>query len=419
VARSRENGSDFVFPLWHKALLVNENGSAKVLLANAITVLRMAPEMAGCIKFNDLRAETMAATHLPWDNETEKPRPWSNHDDLMLADWLQHQYVFIGAAMAGEAVQAVAELPKNHYHPIKNYLEGEYWDGEHRLDEWAIKYLGCEDTPYVRAVSSKWMISAVARIDKPGCKVDSSLVLEGPQGIGKSTALRKLGEPWFTDELAAIGTKNASEQTIGVWIIELSELEAVTRAADVAHVKAFMSRPVDRFRYSYGKRVGEYARQCVFAATTNSSNWNRDDTGGRRWWPLVCGKIDCDGLSEMRGQLWAEAHDRYLSGELWHLESRTDEQRTVINEAEKKQKSRTLEDSASEGVEKFLSGTFDETVTTAQVMSGVGIPIERQDKPATMRFAAILKNLGWTRMEGVWSPEQKKNIRPGWKRPGF
>ena len=181
-------------------------------------------------------------------------------------------------------------------------------------------YLGVEDTDYSRAVGSRWLISAVARIFQPGAKADCCLILEGLQGIRKSTALRTIAGEYFTDELADLGSKDAAMQTRGVWIIELSELDNLSHA-EVARIKAFMSRATDRFRPPYGMRLVESARQCVFAGTVNHGTYLRDETGGRRFWPVVCGRIDVEGLGEVRDQLWAEAKARYQSGCPWWLDT--------------------------------------------------------------------------------------------------
>jgi len=143
-----------------------------------------------------------------------------------------------GAPKAGQGLR---------YHPVLNYLERCQWDGVARLDQWTVNYLGAPDTPYVRAVSSKWMISAVARVHRPGCKVDTGLILEGFQGIRKSTAIGVLANPWFTDEVADLGTKDSALQLAGVWILELAELDSMSRG-EVSGIKAFMSRSKDRYR---------------------------------------------------------------------------------------------------------------------------------------------------------------------------
>ena len=167
-------------------------------------------------------------------------------------------------------------------------------------------FLGVPDSPFVRAVGAKWMISAVARIFKPGCKADCALILEGLQGLGKSTAARVIADPWFSDEIAEFGSKDAAMQLSGVWVIELAELDSMNRAG-VDVVKSFISRSNDRFRPPYGRRVTEVRRQCVFVGTVNGNDYLKDETGGRRFWPVQCESIDIDALRRNRTQLWAEA----------------------------------------------------------------------------------------------------------------
>jgi predicted P-loop ATPase len=197
-------------------------------------------------------------------------------------------------------------------------LRGLKWDGVQRVDGWLSAYLGVEDNEYARAVGSRWLISAVARIFRPGAKADCCLILEGPQGIRKSTALRTLAGEFFTDELADLGSKDAAMQTRGVLIIELSELDSLSHS-EVARIKAFMSRTTDRFRPPYGMRLVESPRQCVFAGTVNHSTYLRDETGARRFWPITCGGIEVEALARDRDQLWAEAKAKFEAGCVWWL----------------------------------------------------------------------------------------------------
>ena len=220
--------------------------------------------------------------------------------------------------VAGQAVQTAAR--DRPFHPVKTYPQGLHWEGVERVDGWLSRYLGADDTEYSRAVGSRWLISAVARILRPGAKADCCLILEGPQGIRKSTALRTLAGEYFTDELADLGSKDAAMQTRGVWIIELSELDSLSHS-EVARIKAFMSRTTDRFRPPYGMRLVESPRQCVFAGTVNHSTYLRDETGGRRFWPIGCGRIDVEALARDRDQLWAEAKARFDAGAVWWLET--------------------------------------------------------------------------------------------------
>jgi predicted P-loop ATPase len=222
--------------------------------------------------------------------------------------------------VAGQAVEAVAR--DRPFHPLRDHLDGLVWDREARLDSWVLRYLGVADTPYARAVGKRWLISATARIFQPGCKADCVLILEGAQGIKKSSALKALSEPWFTDRLSDLGSKDAAMETRGVWVIEIAELDTMSRA-EVGTIKAFISRTHDRFRPPYGKRLVDLPRQCVFAGSVNpEGGYLKDATGGRRFWPIRCGTIDLEALACDRDQLWAEAVARYRAGEPWWLETR-------------------------------------------------------------------------------------------------
>jgi predicted P-loop ATPase len=266
------------------------------------------------LAFNEFGLGTVVLRPAPWGIVPKGE--WTDHEDRLAAEWLQRQGILVSVDVAGQAVQTAA---RDHpFHPVRTYLNSLYWDGIERVDRWLTTYLGADDTEYSRAVGSRWLISAVARIFRPGAKADCCLILEGPQGIRKSTALRTIAGEYFTDELADLGSKDAAMQTRGVWIIELSELDNLGHA-EVARIKAFISRTTDRFRPPYGMRLVESPRQCVFAGTVNHGTYLRDETGGRRFWPIVCGCIDVDALARDRDQLWAKPRsdsNRVLSGGL-------------------------------------------------------------------------------------------------------
>jgi hypothetical protein len=284
------------------------------VFANAIAAFRHAPEWGGVLAFNEFGFGTVVLKPAPWGAVPKGE--WTDHEDRLAAEWLQRQGIMVSVEVAGQAVQTAA---RDHpFHPVKAYLQGLRWDGVERLERWLLTYLGADDNDYIRAVGSRWLISA--GIFRPGAKADCCLILEGPQGIRKSTALRTIAGEYFTDELADLGSKDAAMQTRGVWIIELSELENLSHA-EVARIKAFMSRTTDRFRPPYGMRLVESPRQCVFAGTVNHGSYLRDETGGRRFWQVVCERIDVDGLAGVRDQLWAEARVRFESGCPWWLDT--------------------------------------------------------------------------------------------------
>jgi len=319
---------------WRSKMICTKDGSIQALLANAITALRLAPEWADVLSFNEFSLRVVQNRRAPWTVATTGQ--WSDNEDRLTADWLQHHDVHVGVEVAGQAVQTVAR--DRQFHPARAYLDSLQWDGQPRLSEWLTTYLGVEKTEYSAAVGLRWMRSAAARIYQPRAKVDCCLILEGPQGGKKSTALKTLAGEWFTDEIADLGSKDSALQTRGVWVIEIAELDSMTRA-EVSRIKAFMSRTTDRFRPPYGKQAIESPRQCVFTGSVNHSTYLRDETGGRRFWPVHCGEVDVDALAKDRDQLWAEAIFQYRSGEVWWLETRE-----LIQEAEQQQSDRYEED---------------------------------------------------------------------------
>jgi hypothetical protein len=271
-------------PKWRDALLLNLNNTVKPVLANAIAAFRGAPEWAGVLAHNEFAHCTVFERPTPWIKpDREIPGEWTQQEDILATDWLHRQGIFVSVEATGQAVEAVAH--DRSFHPVRKYLRDLQWDGKARLQSWLADFLGVDPCPYATAVGSRWMISAVARVFVPGCKADCCLILEGEQGIRKSTALRVLAQQWFTDEIADLGSKDAALQTRGVWVIEIAELDSMARS-DVGRIKGFMSRGSDRFRPPYGKRPVDSPRQCVFAGSVNHGQYLRDETGGRRFWPV-------------------------------------------------------------------------------------------------------------------------------------
>jgi predicted P-loop ATPase len=298
---------------WQRGLLRNEAGTIKPVLANAIHAFRHAPEFHGVFAYNEFSLRTLALKAAPWGHAGE----WTDVADIRAAEWLQRQGIVVPAATASQAVEAVAHL--SPFHPVRNYLTSLSWDGEKRIDTWLMKYFGVEDSGYARAVGAKWLISCIARVMSPGCQVDHCLIFEGTQGIRKSSALRELGGEWFTDDVGDFHEKDTLLQIHGAWIVELGELDAMRRS-EISAVKAFIVRRVDRFRPPYGRRSGDFARQCVFAGSTNQSNYLNDETGARRFWPVAAAAVDLPGIESDRDQLWAEALARYNDHEIWWIE---------------------------------------------------------------------------------------------------
>jgi predicted P-loop ATPase len=339
---------------WSSGLLRTQKGEPRSILANAIHALREAPEWDSVLWYDDFATMTVARKRPPWIPETEnwEPTVWSDRCDFLTTEWLQHQGIMVQAVIAGQAVETVAR--DRTFHPVREYLDGLVWDGTPRLDRWLVTYLGAEETPYIVAIGPRWMISAVARVRIPGCQADSALILEGPQGIKKSSALAVLAGSWFTDGLSELGSKDSAMETRGVWIIELAELDSLSRP-EVSTTKAFISRRHDRFRPPFGKRLVDLPRQCVFAGSVNpEGGYLKDATGGRRFWPVVCGVIDIEALKRDRDQLWAEAYVRFKRKEPWWLEDKGLQKYATDEQAERYQG-----DAWEEPISKWLTHTVE------------------------------------------------------------
>lgn len=223
------------------------------------------------------------------------------------------------------AIQSVAA--ENAYHPIRDYLTGLKWDGVPRLDHWLHDYLGADESDYTAGVGRMFLVGLVARVMKPGCKNDYMLILEGQQGIRKSTACRVLaGGRYFSDNLPPIrdANKDLSQHLSGKWLIEMAEMSATSRA-DAESLKAFLTRTEETYRPAYGRNEVTQPRQCVFIATTNKTEYLRDATGDRRFWPVKCGQngepCDIKGLQAARDQLFAEAFHLYKHDEKYWPDS--------------------------------------------------------------------------------------------------
>ncbi|MGH9436855.1 MAG: VapE domain-containing protein [Terriglobia bacterium] len=363
----------------------NEN-SILSILANAITALRLAPEWQGVLAYDEFRCNAVALKPTPWGALPKSG--WTDQEDRLTAEWLQHRRIFVSVEIASQAVQTVAA--QRLVHPVRQYLDQLKWDRIPRLDRWLSTYLGVVESNYSHAVGSRWMFSAVARIYRSGAKADCCLILEGPQGIKKSTALRTLAGEYFTDEIADLGSKDASMQIRGVWIVEISELDSLARS-EVTSIKAFMSRTTDRFRPPFGKRVIECPRQCVFAGTVNHTEYLRDETGARRFWPVLCGYIDIEALARDRDQLWAEARRRYASGEKWWLDTSA-----LVEIAAEEQAARYQGDPWEEIIEPWLE-VRPSTSVSEILEKCINKPQAQWTQGDKNRIGRCLRALGWER----------------------
>ena len=415
MARSRGPGPLSAYqaaaglPPWWNYMVVNRDGAPKSIALNADVALSQDPAFAGAIRLDRLRGQTMLCAPVPWDQNALVPRPWQDSDDYQAMLWLQENMVIVSLNITHEVINGIAA--RNAYHPIIDYFERlggtsittSIWDRIPRLGDptnysnsagvsWLTYYLGARDSEYIRAVGSRWAISAVARIFEPGCQADCALILEGATGIGKSSTFKILGSPWYTNNIAALNTKDAQEQLVGIWIVELDELDTVNRSSEWSSVVSFISRSVDRFRFSYGHRVQEFKRQCVFGGTTERDDWLPKLDGRRRFWPARCGQdIDLDALTADRDQLWAEALVRYGLGERWHLY-----EDDLIEAAVREQEDRSPPDVWTDIIMAFCKGKHYVT-TTDVLLNALGFPKDRLKNQDQTRVAGVLRRHGWKR----------------------
>lgn len=380
---------------WRRRLLCTDRDTPRALLANAVTALRDAPPWRGVLAHDAFALATVAVRAPPWEagSNTFSERRWTAADDLLAVEWLQHAGIAVGVDVAGQTVEAVAR--EHPFHPVRDYLRSLAWDGTPRLERWLSTHLGARDTRFVRAAGERFLISAVARVMRPGCKADHCLLLEGEEGLLKSTALRLLAEPWFTDEIADLGSKDASMQLQGAWLVEMSELDSMSRQ-DISKVKAFLSRTTDRFRPPYGRRIVEQPRQAVIAGTTNyTDGYLKSETGNRRFWPVRCGRIDLDVLQRDRDQLWAEAVCQYDAGEPWWLDT-PDLDRLASREQDK----RFAADAWQPRIESWLDAHGADETSLGEILEQVlNLEPARWDQVAQNRVARCLRALGWTRFQ--------------------
>jgi predicted P-loop ATPase len=377
---------------WANDLIVTKaTDTPKAVVANALIALRKAPEWQGVLAYDEFALVTKQMKPPPWlkhhDNSWE-PTQWTDRDDVLTADWLQHQGISITTSIAAEAVETVAKDAA--FHPIKDYLRDLAWDGRKRIETFASNYLGAEAKPYHNAVSRCLFIAGVARIMRPGCKADYVPIFEGVQDKGKSTAIELLFSPWFSDDLAELGSKDAAMQARVAGGIEIPELASMNRA-DIDKVKAFITRKVDRFRPSYGRRVIEAPRQSIFVGSTNADTYLKDETGGRRFWPIRCiGEIDLKAIERDRDHFWAEAVALYKEGTPWWF---TDNK--TINAAREEQADRYVEDPWQSLIAKFIE--IHDDVSIDDVLLHVGLERSRWTRSDQMRVAGCLKVMGWER----------------------
>lgn len=382
-------------------LILDNQGRPQQDIANVIAVLQNNPAFNGVFSYDSLAHQRIVNKPVPGEKGGTFPRPVEDYDYTAVQVYLN--YTGFPTVAKNVVVDAVCKVCwDNSFDPLMEYLVDLKWDGVERLPTMLSTYFSAKQSEYVSEVGLRWMISGAARGLKPGCKADYMLVLEGPQGLNKSTGLANLaGESWFSDCLPEMFTKDAQMHLRGHWIIEIAELESMVRRPEKA--KAFLTTQIERYRPTYARENVVEPRRCIFAGTTNRADWQPDETGGRRFWPVKVGEIDRVGITRDRDQLWAEAVARFQRGEKWHLEGEVE--KMALKEAS----ARRPEDPWRSDIAEIVEG--QQEVTTKAILGEMGIATADMTPALSKRVAKELVSLGWENGGRITSGEYKGAAR--------
>lgn len=398
---------------WKDQLARSESGALIAHMQNVELILGNDERWAGVIGFSVFSSKIIKLRAAPYGGGVGD---WADIDDMRVMKWLAQQYNL--RVKASHVIEAVSVVAHDHtFHPVRDYLGKLKWDRVPRLENWLTDVLGVQPSEYSAKVGKRWLISAVARVMKPGCKADSVMILEGGQGEGKSTAVGILGGEWFMDTPFVLGDKDSFQAIRGKWLVELGELDSFNKA-ESTKAKQFFSASTDTYRESYGRRTNDVPRQCVFVGTTNQEEYLKDATGNRRYWPVYCNKVDLEKVREIRDQLWAEAVFCYESGDIWWV---TKDESWMFAEA---QDERFVVDEWEGLILTWLEESqIGETATGNDILSqALKLDYGHWGKPEQMRVGAIMHRLGWRKKR--LPALAKSGVRPwayqkpdGWGRP--
>lgn len=381
---------------WRADLAIKGDGSLRANVGNAILILEHDDAWAGCLRLNTFSNQIEKIRQPPYPHGSTGEL--TDADAIEIAAWVgRHYNLDLKTTLVHEALLAVAT--RNPFHPVRDYLDSLVWDGTPRLAGVFPRYFGAHDSAYVQAVGLAFFIGAVARIYAPGCKVDTMVILEGAQGIGKTRSVRALaGASWYAEATESPSSKDFYQALRGKWLVEIGEMQAFSRA-EANKIKQVITVQSDNYRPSYGRYARDFPRQSVFIGTTNEAQYLNDPTGARRFLPVRCAQADADAIVRDRDQLWAEAVARYRDGEPWWA---------IPAAARDEQEARFNADSWEDVVADWLDGRAADTaypagqrgpidqVTVTEVLRwALGMELSKHDRGAQTRVGNILRRLGW------------------------
>ena len=363
------------------------------------------------VRFNEMTCNIEYRRTPTFNSSKGEGDPLLDEDFILIRYYLGKAHdVEPNRAIVGEACYVSSRAYS--YHPIKSYIKKTKWDGVHRLDTWLISSCNTEDNIYVREVGAKMLIAGVARVFNPGCKFDHMTILEGSQGIGKSTLIEIMAGEWYLDTNFMHRDKDLIESLRGAWYIEIGEMTGFNKK-DITWIKQFLSRKVDRVRLPYDRASRDLPRQCVFVGTLNPSGDNMylgDDTGNRRFWPIECrGSVNFAWIKENRDQLWAEAYTRYKEGEKLYIDNAN-----ALEIMLDSHKDREVESPMLRVIRNYLVGkkyiSIDDIMTNALSMD-----IKRTNYKELMGTTTVIginmRKLGWFKGNNV---ERHMYFAPGY-----
>lgn len=409
-------------PKAKRAKRPHPRGGAEAAVWNVLEMGRYAPSNCSSNLHKILTMDSRQKGRIWYDEFRELPC----YDKERLTDivetqillWIEQTYGILTISMP--RLRAVIDMVAagNKRHAVREWLRKLEWDQQPRLNDWLQVYLGAQaegedigardaHEQLLGAMGQKFLVSCVARAFRPGCKVDTMLILVGPQGAYKSSAFRVLaGEDWFSDSDIDLKSKDKYQVLSGSWLHEIAELSSFSRADQIS-IKAYVSSSKDKFRPTHGHRTVERARQVVFVGTTNEAEFLSDRTGSRRFWPVVVGDIDLEALKEDREQLWAEAVAFFEGGESWWLESGHDELREEMAEPYRRQDpwERSLEEFIQKQDAEYGS---ERLFHIDEALAHLGKDLDKATKADQMRLAGMLKASGCTKVRGYFGHKKRQ-----------
>lgn len=394
----------------------------KTLRNSTLMFFKKGSPLVGLLGYNQFSGDLVFLKRAPWHKDADLARTWTDDEATRCRYWMaaNERYEPTIQDLHGAAVVSAREY---QFHPVREYLQSLKWDGHSRLSSWLSAYCGVEDNLYTRTVGEKILVAAIARIFQPGCKFDTMLILEGRQGIGKSTICRILGGPWYGSLTGDILQKDVVDLMRTKWIIELEEMET-SRKAETQAMRAFLSRQEDRVRLPYARLAQDFPRQSIFIGTINpdADGGYLKDTQNRRYWPVRvdADKVSTDKLRQVKDQLWAEAVQKFHDGITLHIEDPM-----ILKMATDEQNARRAMDPWIDRIADWLANPYKDAagkerrsnvVTATEVFQDcLNGQIRYFTRRESVRIAEVMKELNWTK-GFYYHPGMGKTVA-GYRRP--